>query len=129
MGPEGSLPQSHVPATCPYPEPVRSSRCPTSHFLKIHLNLNLPSTPSSSKWCLSLRLTNQNPACTSPLPHTCYMPRPSHSSRFYHPNNIWCGGEAIKLLTVWFSPLPCLAQIFSSAIYSQTSVTFVPPPL
>ena len=22
------------------------------------------------------------------LPHTCYMPRPSHSSRFYHPYNI-----------------------------------------
>jgi hypothetical protein len=23
----------------------------------------------------------------SPLPHTRYMPRPSHSSRFYHPQN------------------------------------------
>ena len=25
MEPEGSLPQSEVPANCPYPEPVRSS--------------------------------------------------------------------------------------------------------
>jgi hypothetical protein len=25
MEPEGSLPQSQVPATCPYPEPARSS--------------------------------------------------------------------------------------------------------
>jgi hypothetical protein len=25
---------------------------------------------------------------TSPLPHMRHMPRPSHSSRFYHSNNI-----------------------------------------
>jgi hypothetical protein len=25
---------------------------------------------------------------TSPLPHTRHIPRPSHSSRFYHPHNI-----------------------------------------
>jgi len=28
MEPEGSLPQSQVPATCPYPEPAQSSPCP-----------------------------------------------------------------------------------------------------
>jgi len=28
MGPDGSLPPSQVPATCPYPEPARSSPCP-----------------------------------------------------------------------------------------------------
>ena len=28
MGPEGSLPHSQQPATCPYPEPARSSPCP-----------------------------------------------------------------------------------------------------
>jgi len=30
MEPEGSLPHSHVPATCPYPEPDRSSPGPYS---------------------------------------------------------------------------------------------------
>ena len=40
-------------------------------------------------------------------PHTCYMPRPPQSSRFYHPNNIWWGVQVIKLLIVWFSPFPC----------------------
>jgi hypothetical protein len=42
--------------------------------------------PRSSKWCLSLRYPHQNPVCTSSLPHTCHMPRPS--SWFSHPDNI-----------------------------------------
>jgi len=51
-------------------------------FLKIHLNITLPSTHGSPKCYLSLRFPHQNPVYTSPLPHTCYMPRPSHSSDF-----------------------------------------------
>ena len=70
---------------------------PTSHVLKIHLNIILPSTPGSSKWSLSVRF----PAKTlyTPLlsPHTLYMPSPSHS-RFCHPNNIWRGIQIINLL-------------------------------
>jgi hypothetical protein len=61
----------------------------TSNFLKFHLNIMLPSTPGSSKWSLSLRFPHQNHIYTSPLPHTCYTPRPSHSSRFDCPNYIW----------------------------------------
>ena len=47
------------------------------------------------------------PVCTSPLTHTRYMPRPSHSSRVDHPNNIWWVVQIIKLLIMQFSPLPC----------------------
>ena len=44
MEPEGSLPHSQAPATCPYPHPDQSSPYPHIQLLKIHLNIILPST-------------------------------------------------------------------------------------
>ena len=107
MEPEGSLPHSQVTATCPYPQPARSSSWATSLFLKILLNIILPSKPGSSKWFPSLRFPHQNSVYASPLPHTRYMPRPSNSFWFYNPNNTGWGVQIIKLIIMWFSPLPC----------------------
>jgi len=73
---------------CPPPVPVLSQidpvHAPTSHFLKIHLNIIVPSMPGSPKWSVSLRFSHRNPVYASPLPHARYMSRPSHSSQFDH---------------------------------------------
>ena len=76
---------SHIPK-CPPPVPVLNQLDPvhtlTSHFLKD------PSLYYSPIYTLVLQMvsfppaSHQNPVHTSAIPHTCYMPRPSHSSRF-----------------------------------------------
>jgi len=57
---------------CPPPVRILSqldpAHTPTTHFLKIHLYINLPSTPRSPKWSPSFRFPNQNPIYTSPFP-------------------------------------------------------------
>jgi len=71
---------------CLPPVPILSQLHPVpttpSHLLKIHLNIILPSMFGSPQWPLSLRFPHQNPVHTSPLPHMCHMPHPSHSSRY-----------------------------------------------
>ena len=76
------------------PNPVHIS---TSHFLRIHLNIIFPSTPGSTQWSFPLRFPHQNPVYAFPIPRSCYMPRPSHSSRSY-PNSIWWAAQIIKIL-------------------------------
>ena len=87
--PEGSLPHSQQPATCPYPAPDRYSPRPAPHFSKINFNITLTSRPGSSKWSASLKFPNQNPVHISPPPHTCYTTCPSQSSWFRYPSIWW----------------------------------------
>jgi hypothetical protein len=54
------------------PNPVHT---PTSHFLKVHPNTILPSTPRSPQWSLSFRFPHPKP-CThpSPRPYAVHAP-------------------------------------------------------
>ena len=60
---------------CPPPVTILSHldpvHTPTSHFLKINLNVILPYRPRSPHWSLSLRFPHQNPVYDSPpyAPH------------------------------------------------------------
>jgi len=90
----GSAASQEIPRThkCPPPIPILSQLrlvpTTTSHFLKIHLNIILPSASGSPQWSLFLRFRHQNPVHPFPLPHTRHMPCSSHSSQFYHPHNV-----------------------------------------
>ena len=103
---------------CPPPVPMLSRIVPfhafTSHFLKICFNISLPSTPGSSKWFLSLKFPHQNPVYTSTLPHTCYTPHLSHSSRFEHTNNTGWAVQIIKFLIVYCLRSPVTSSLLGS---------------
>ena len=61
-------------------------------IISSHLRLGLPSSlfPSGFR--------TKTPYAPLLSPHTCYMPRPSHSSRFDHPNNVWWAAQIINPL-------------------------------
>ena len=76
----------------------------TSHFLKIHLNYYLP----MYTWAFQVVSPSGLPMKTLHTfilcPKRATRPRPCHSSRFNHPNNI---GKGVKTITIMqFSPLP-----------------------
>ena len=96
MVPEGSLPHSQVPATCSLLSQIDSVHALTYHFLKIHLNIILPSTPGSFKRFLPSGFPTRTLYTPLLSPHTCYVTRPSHSSRLDRSKN-W--GEKYRSLS------------------------------
>jgi hypothetical protein len=61
------------PPTVPVLSQLNPVPAATSHFLKIHLNIILPSTPGSPKWSLSLRFPHHTlyTSLLSPIRATC----------------------------------------------------------
>ena len=117
MEPEGSSPHSQVPAT--WARSIRSMHpYPTSWR-------PVPFTSGSFKWSRFLRFPQQIPVYASPLSHTCYIPRPSHSSLFYHPNNIRWAVHIIRSSLFGFLHSPVTSSllgpnIFLNILFSNT---------
>ena len=84
------------------------------------------STPGSSKWSLSLRFRHQNPVYASPLPHTCYLTHPSHSTRFYHSNYMSDDYRSLSSSLFSFLHSPVTLSLFgpSTLINTLFSNTF-----
>ena len=121
---------NHLPPHPP-PVPIMSQLdpfyAPSSHFLKIHLNIILPSMPGSSKWFSFTQISLQKHCAHLSSPHMCYMSRSSHSSRFDHPDNVGWGVQFIKFLIMYFSPITCY-PVSLRPKYSQHPVLKHPQP-
>jgi hypothetical protein len=103
--PEDSWPCAQEPATGPYHELTESTLHPqpiqpiSLTSILIHI---LSSTPRSSEWSLSFRLSHQNLVQFSLLSHVCYMPCSPHFPWFNLPNDIWGWVKIMKLIIVQF---------------------------
>ena len=107
----------------PPPLPILSHIGPvnnlTSHFLKIHLNIILPSTSGCSKWSHSLRFPHHNPIYASPLPRTLYVPRLSHLD--FITRTILAEQYRVLRISLW-----CLYESYLvSQIHKNTNIAFV----
>jgi hypothetical protein len=68
---------------------VRPIQSTSPHPYKVHPNIIQLPMSWSSLWAPSLRLSHQQPIRVLLLPHSCYMPRPSHLPRLNYSNNAW----------------------------------------
>ena len=107
---------------CPPPVPILSQldrvQTSTSQFLKIHLNIILPSTPGSSKWPASLYKPLE-----SPIGATC----PAHLILLYFITRTVLGEQYRS-----FSSSLCCFRIkpqLSDVEVSSTSLSVVPGPM
>jgi hypothetical protein len=100
------------------------------HFPQIKSNI-LPSTPSSSRWSLLFRFSNQNIVCISHVSHACFMLRPYHPPWLDNFNDNWWSVKVMKLLIMQSSPdsrhFPLRSKHFSWAPCSQTPSIYVLP--
>jgi hypothetical protein len=124
MEPESPSPYPQVPATCPYPEPTpSSSHDPPPNFLKIHLNIILPSTPWFIQWLLSLRFSPPTPCAH--LYHPPYAPHalPISSVSILPPAQYWVRSTDHSRATTLL-PLLAVRPVQSLSAYTLVHFTF-----
>ena len=88
--------------------------------------------PGSSKWSFSLGFHHKNPAYTSSLPHTCYMPHSPCSSPFDNLNILVgeCRSLSSSLYSFLHSPVTSallgpnmlLSTLFSNTLSLRSSL-------
>ena len=81
-----------------YPGPAQTNPYTHIPLLDILSNIVHPSTPRPPQWSLSLRFPHQHPIHPPLLTHMRHIPSPSHSSRFYHPQNFSAVQSAISVI-------------------------------
>jgi len=88
-------------------DPVRA---PISHFLKIYLNIILPSTPGFSKRSLSLIFPHQNSVYTSRVPIVLHAPPNSFFSKLQAHVNIKLNERLNEIFFLKLST-PCILAV------------------
>jgi len=96
---QSSLPSLQQPAVSHYPVTIIPHHAQILLALKSTLILSSYRSPEFPTRLLPLSFPIKS-QCISPVPHTCYMPRPSHSSSFDQSNNIWWAVQVNKLLVI-----------------------------
>ena len=116
---------------CPPSVPILSQldpvHIPTSYFLKIHLNIILPSSPGSSKWSLFFGFPTKKPSIRlSSTPYALHAPPISFfsilSPEQYLVSNTVHSAPHYAASSSLLLPRPFEAQIFSSAPYSMCKI-------
>ena len=95
---------SPIKSTYPHPNSWRS-------ILIFH-----PSMPRCAQWCLSLQFTHQDPIHLLSIAHACHMPSSSHSSRFYHPQNIGLEYRSFSSSLCWSSIYTLILESVHSCV-------------
>jgi len=115
----GSLLHSQVPATFPYPDADRFIPCPTSHILKTHLDIILPSSmPGSSKWVLASCFCTKCCVHLFPICATCS----AHLILLYFSTQTILGEDYISLIkSAGISSKPGNLCLFIFSIFITTS--------
>jgi hypothetical protein len=115
--------------------PILSRINPTDAFppflSKIHSNVILPSTPSSSKCFLPFRLSDRNFVCISHVLHAYCINHTSHPFWFRHSKNILWSVQVMKLLIMQSSLascrlLPLRSKYFRHPVLKHPQSMFLP---